>query len=227
MQKKTAKTAPTQKKATDWQQIYQKLAEASMRLTDSDELTPDELERAWAKRAELIAKENEEEEKGEQIEVVLAQIGREFYGVEVQYVYDIRPLQTVTRVPRVPAWVAGVVNLRGRIMSVLNLAAYLGLEQLEEAPDRRLLVVETNGMELALLVDSVLAIEPIPFSQIQEAVGAVRGIRAEYVRGLVVRDLGKARTAEQGITSDNEMLVILDLPTLLADPALIVREEVA
>lgn len=227
MLKKSTKKATVQQKTKqniDWQTIYTRLGEASARLAHVDELSTEELEQTWAKRAEQVARDITDQERGEQIEVVVTQIGREFYGVEVQYVYDIRPLLTITRVPRVPAWAAGVVNLRGRIMSVLNLAAYLGLDEGEESPDRRLVVVETPNMELAMLVDSVLAIESIPISQVQEAVGAVRGIRAEYVRGLVVRDEEKDHAKG---TAESEMLVILDLPILLADPALIIREEVA
>lgn len=205
----------------DWQLIHQHLDEAKARLQSVDQLSREELEAAWARRATQLAVEIQQEDTGEQLELVIVQIGREQYGVEVNNVHDIRPLQVLTRVPRVPGWVAGVVNLRGRILSVLSLAAYLGLPPAEHDQDAPplLMLVETPQMELALLVDDVLSVEPVPLARIQEATGSTMGIHAEYVRGLLVRD-------GQKMEEENDMLVILDLPALLADPGLIVHEEV-
>ena len=62
---------------------------------------------------------------------MVIRLGREVYGLETDYVFDIRPLESITHVPRVPDWVAGVVNLRGRIISVLDLQRFLGLPPVE------------------------------------------------------------------------------------------------
>jgi len=77
-------------------------------------------------------------------------------------------------------------------------------------------VVEAADMALALLVDNVLAVERIPLSKVQEAADTVRGLRAEYVLGVA-----------EAPRSDNEsMIVVLNLPNLLADERLIVHEEI-
>ncbi len=208
----------------DWDAIRQHIRATTERLEKEDELSEEALQQAWERRAAQVAEAAREEEQGEQMEVGIIRLGRELYGLEVQYIFDLRPMEQITRVPRVPEWVAGVVNLRGRILSVVDLLRFLGLpgaEQETADEDRYLLLVQTPEMELAILVDEVLAIEGLPLSQIQEASGAVRGIRAEYVRGIVPR---ASDNKEQG--DAKTLLVLLDLPVLLADKALIIHEEV-
>ena len=226
MAKKTENTpASAQKKAVDWDSIHRVLEAADERLKHIDDLSDEALEKALAQRAAIIARRVDEQDLGEVMEIVVAQMGRELYGIEVQHVFDIRPVQNITRVPRVPPWVSGVVNLRGRIMSVLDLARYLNLQAAENADEqsRRLIVAETPTMELSILVDNVLSVEPVPLSMIQEATEAIRGIRAEYVKGLVIRE-NSNKGKRSGEKTESEMLVILDLPALLADTALVVQE---
>ncbi len=220
------------KKAINWEELHQKLSAGSAQTTWGTDLSEAQLAEAWARRATQMARTIESEDQGEQLELAVIRLGREIYGVDVRYVYEIRPLTHLTRVPRTPPWVAGVVNLRGRIVSVLDLQKYLNLPGAETdgAPPsvRHLAVVETAEMEMALLVDEVTAIEILPANKIQEAPTAVRGIRAEYVRGVVVRDQTgsvPAETAKGHGQAGKAILVVLDLPALLADKQLIVHEE--
>jgi purine-binding chemotaxis protein CheW len=193
------------------------LTETEAWLETAEEIGLEVLEQAWALRAAQLAQSANQAETGKQVEAVVVQLGREQYGLEVPCVYEIRPMQTLTRVPRVPAWVSGVVNLRGRIMSVVDLGLYLGLPATKRGENSisQLVVVETPEMELALKVDDVLGVEPIPVSKIQEITGSVNGIRMEYVRGLVVRE-----------TTGSGMLTLLDVSSLLADARLIVHDEI-
>jgi purine-binding chemotaxis protein CheW len=148
--------------AFDWDSIRQRIAAASAAMSETDETAPEVVEQVWARRAERLAQMPVKPEEGEQIQLALLRLGREVYGLDVEYVLDIRPVEprSVTPVPRVPAWVAGVVNLRGRIFSVVDLQRFLGLAPTENAdggaPTRFLTVVETPEMELALIVDEVL-----------------------------------------------------------------------
>ncbi len=203
----------------DWNTVRQRIMAASAALEKSEETAPEVMEQVWARRAERLAQVPVKRDEGEQIQLALLRLGSELYGLDVQHVFDIRSVepQSVTRVPRVPEWVAGVVNLRGRVFSVVDLQRFLGLERTESANDggatRNLVVLETPTMELALLADQVLPMETVSVSQIQEATGVVRGIRAEYLRGIAERSSG-------------DSMVILDLPALLADKQLIVHEEI-
>lgn len=120
-----------------WEGVRQRIAAADAALAGLDETPPEVVYQIWARRAAQLAKVPVQEEEGEQIELVLVQLGREVYGFEAQHIYDIRPAEQITRVPRVPDWVAGVVNLRGRILSVLDLQRFFGLSRAEERGARR------------------------------------------------------------------------------------------
>jgi hypothetical protein len=87
---------------------------------DADAAAPDYVRQVWERRAARLAQLPEEEDTGERIPLIMIQLGQEVFGLEATYVFDIRPLQHVVPVPRTPDWVVGVVNLRGRIISVVD-----------------------------------------------------------------------------------------------------------
>jgi len=204
-------------------------------LFGQDEVSQEILQRIWAERAARLAQVPEEKETGEQITLLLIRLGREVYGLDAQFVDRIEPVAYLTRVPRVPAWVAGVTNLRGRVLSVVDLVRFFGLSTSsnhvngedgdrqgpQQAADPYLVVVEAAEVELAFLVDSVMAVERVPLKQVREAADTVRGLRPEYVLGVAERK--RTSAAESG----NETIVtVLDLANLLADERLIVHEEI-
>jgi purine-binding chemotaxis protein CheW len=192
---------------------------------DQGGVSMDEVQKVWAARSARLARVPVQEEEGEYLQLARLRLGREIYAIDVQYVADIRPLERLTCVPRVPAWVAGVVNLRGRIYSVVDLLQFLGLSRdtspegeqknrSREDQSRYLVVVETPAIELVLLVDEVLPIRDVPVSRIEQALGKAYALRPDYVYGIADMD-------------GEDAMVILDLPVLLTDKQLIVHEELA
>ncbi|MEJ5308314.1 MAG: chemotaxis protein CheW [Anaerolineae bacterium] len=183
----------------------------------NDEISRELLEQTWARRAEMLAEKVAEVESGEQLSVVLVQLGQEVYGLEAHYVYDARPLERITPVPRAPVWMSGVVNVRGRIYPVLDLARFLGLPTASNGSNAGayLVVVRSEMLELALKVDHVLSVIALPESRLQETTDTLN-IPATIVRGVMQN------------TDDPDLpafLVVLDLPQLLSDPQLIIHEE--
>ncbi len=217
------------KHSYDRQDTRQRVAMTNVVRAGSDRATPEMVQQIWARRAAQLAQVPTQENKGEQIELVVVQLGRERYGLDARLVFGIKHVERVARVPRVPEWVAGVVNVRGHILSVVDLRRFFGLpagEPNEGEPDRaikansHLVIVETPEMELVLLTDGVLAVEKVPTSRIQDTTHTVRGLPPGYVRG-VVEFKGGGPT-----TNGKTLVVVLDLPVLLADERLIVREEI-
>jgi len=230
----TIRTRKSVEKATegtqlDWNLVHQRLVDSSARLTWGDDLTDEALQEAWSRRAALVAQALKEEEQGQQVEVAVIRLGRELYGLEVEFIFDIRMEENITRVPRTPEWVAGVVNLRGRILSVVDLQRYLGLPVVEKTLDsgpRHLLLVQIPQMELALLVDEVLSIQNIPANRIQEAASLVRGLPVEYVQGVYIENnKGSDKTTTSEGNNSTSLLVILNLYNLLIDKQILVQEE--
>ncbi len=175
------------------------------------------LERIWAQRAEQFARELEAKEIGEQIHLVIVRIGQEFYGLEAIAVSRIRPLGQVTPVPRVPTWIEGIVNERGRILAVFDLRRFFGMSGGgDTAPlaRRALVIVEGAQLELALLTDEVVDVCTLPLQVIEPPDAALQGIPERYVRGVAA-----------GVAEIHAPLIVLDLQALLADDALKIREE--
>lgn len=218
----SVKRSTTPKAAIDWEGIRQHILTASAALNGLNENTPEFMEPVWAQRAARLAQVPTQTDDSEQLQLALLRLGREVFGIEVQYVFDIWPVEKITRVPRVPAWVTGVVNLRGRVFSIVDLKRWLNLENTaeptplnrEDGTARALVVVTTPQLELALLADEVLPMETVSVNRLQEAGSTVRNIRPEFMRGLVDRASG-------------DSMVVLDLAAVLADKQLILQEEVA
>lgn len=212
--KTKAQNAP--RTAIDWDVIRRQIEEANQKLASGEEISPEALEKAWARRSAQIAHKIQEEHQGEMIQAAIISLDGELYGLDVQNIFDIRVLERITFVPRVPAWVLGVVNWRGRILSVVDLRQFLGLASNGAAnknkSTQRLMVLQAGEMEVGILADEVFSIESIPVSKIDREDGGVRAIKAELVNGL--------------FTNQHGIVVLLNLPALLAEPRLVVREEI-
>ena len=181
-------------------------------------LDQEQIERIWAQRAAQMAQVVAREEPGEQLAIALLRLGRELLGLEVQYVQSIRPKEALTRVPRVPDWVAGVTNLRGRILSVIDLRAYLGLPPSPEQGEGILLLVQTPGMEVIFLVDDVPGVEILPVRKDLAGDSLIHHLQSEYVRAVVER-----RSSPVG----QRHITVRDMEALLGDPRLVVHEDLA
>lgn len=216
-QKSRTQAAPVE---FDWDDVRERVARISVALTEEQNITPEALAQLFARRAEQLAHVTLEEDRGEQINLVLVQLGLEVYGLDAQYVVEMRPLERITRVPRVPAWVAGVINWRGNVLSVIDLLQLWDLPRSDraggdEAAVPYLVVVTVGDMSVALRVDAVLGVEALPARRVYDATGTVRGLHAEFVRGLVERD-GATGTA----------IVILNLPAVVRDKQFVIHEEI-
>jgi purine-binding chemotaxis protein CheW len=185
-----------------------------------------------AERAARLAELPEQEETGEQVTLLLVRFGHEVYGLEAQHVDRVQLVEQITPVPRVPNWVVGMTNLRGQLLSVVDLVSFFGLPSTMQhvvsddvdgqESERCLVVASTPEIEVALLTDGVLAVETVPDSRLQEAETIVRGLRPEYVRGIVQR-AGQTRTADGMYSS---LVVVLDLETVLSDGRLVIHDEI-
>ncbi len=178
-------------------------------------LTPEELAEVWARRAYDLAKEPPSEEAGQTINLLVFRLGGERYGLEVTNVQEIHPLDQLTPVPRTPDFVAGVFSARGRLLSIVDLRAFMGLSAIELTDQTRIIVVtntdrtsETAGMEIGILADDVDDVVTTFKDDIEPPLTTHSSAQTDYI---------------EGVTTD--MLVVLNLNALLSDKRLIVKEE--
>ncbi|MFP4345008.1 MAG: chemotaxis protein CheW [Anaerolineales bacterium] len=210
-----------QEREFDWVQVRARLEASIQALSGEQSLSEAELRRIWSQRAARLAEVEVEEDDSEHLDLVLVRLGDEIYGLEATYVDEIRPLQQITRVPRTPPWITGVVNVRGRILSIFDLGRFLDLPTAEQEGTGQayVVVVSTPEMELALLTDEVLTVDKVPLDDLEEASATARGVPRKYVRGV-------GRCKADGRESAGT-LIVLDLQLLLADEALRIREEIS
>lgn len=136
-------------------------------------------------------------------------LASERYGLETRYVHEVHPLRELTPLPCTPEFMLGIVNVRGRILPVLDLKKFFQLPDQGLTDLHRIIHLRGNGLELGLLADVMTGVRRIPLDRLQPSLPTLSGIRAEYLKGV-----------------SDEQLVVLDLDRLLSDPKIIVHEEV-
>jgi purine-binding chemotaxis protein CheW len=141
--------------------------------------------------------------ESELLQLVSFVIGDEEFAVPILAVQEINRMLQITRVPQSPPCVEGVINLRGKIIPVINLRGRFGLDRLDENQDARIIVVEVNDRVLGFTVDSVNEVLRIAADIVDPAPQLASGIDAEYIQGV-----GKL---------DDRLLILLSLDKLFDD----------
>lgn len=131
--------------------------------------------------------------------IVGFQVGRETYGVPITALHEIVRVPTITAVPDAPAYMEGVINLRGKIVSVIDLRKRFGEKQITASKRNRILVVEHQGKLSGLIVDSAsdvlkipaADIEPSPEAFLEGGLSCVTGLGKSQGRLIVLLDMAK------------------------------------
>jgi purine-binding chemotaxis protein CheW len=125
----------------------------------------------------------------------------EEYGVDVRLVQEIVRVSEITQVPRAPEFIRGVINLRGRIIPVIDLKRKLGLGEFALARASRIVVVKVRERLIGLLVDGASQVLKVPLSVIEAAPEEIVEIDQNFIRGVAKL---QAR-----------LIILIDLPKVL------------
>lgn len=137
------------------------------------------------------------------LQLVTFRIAEEEFGVDILAVQEIiRPTQ-ITMVPQAAAFIEGVINLRGKVIPVINMRTRFGMPVAEFDSKTRIIVMEFEQKIVGILVDGVSQVLRIPVSTVEGAPPVVCGVGSEYIKGV-----GKL---------DDRLLILLDLDMLLSD----------
>ena len=121
---------------------------------------------------------------GKTFQAVTFALGGEEYGVDIAQVQEINRMVTITNVPRAPQFMEGVINLRGRLIPIIDLRTRFGMARSERTKDTRIIVTEIGSRSVGMVVDSVSEVLRIPVEQIEDAPDLVAGVDTEYVQGV-------------------------------------------
>jgi purine-binding chemotaxis protein CheW len=133
-------------------------------------------------------------ESDKQVQLVTFQLGEEQYGIDIMSVDSIVRVQDIRAIPNAPSYVEGIFNLRGDIIPVINLHTRFHLKKASlSEEDEQLsgfIVIEINGMKLAVIIDKVSRVVAVETEKIQPPPQMISGIGAEYIQGVYNKDDG-------------------------------------
>ncbi|MBL3593495.1 MAG: chemotaxis protein CheW [Synergistaceae bacterium] len=153
------------------------------------------------------------ETRGKERIILVFDLNEEFYGLDVNLVREIvRVPGRITRVPKAPGYIRGVINLRGTVIPVLDMSIKMGRESSEADSDSRIVVAEFEDLNLGVMVDAVREVRTIYEAEIESADRVETSADAEYLEGVAKID-------------DGRLICLLDLPRLLDIREIIEGEE--
>ncbi len=147
----------------------------------------------------------QEEKKGdlsELLQLVSFKIGEEEFGIDILKVQEINRMMQITKVPNSPEFIDGVVNLRGRIIPVIDLRTRLNMARIEHDNRTRIIVVDLSGVTVGFIVDEVSEVLRIPKSITEPPPAMVAGIDSDYITAV-----GKL---------EDRLLILLDLEKIFS-----------
>lgn len=108
----------------------------------------------------------------------------EEYGVEILKVHEIIGLMPITRVPRTPAHICGVINLRGKVIPIMDLRLRFSMESIEQAAETCIIVVQLGGVQIGVVVDRVSEVADIAASDVEDAPSFGADVNTEFLLGI-------------------------------------------
>ena len=140
-------------------------------------------------------------------------LGEEIYGIEILKAREIIGLMDITTVPQTPDYMKGVINLRGKVIPVIDLRKKFSMQEGVHTQETCVIVVEVNGSSIGLIVDSVSEVSDITGEEIENAPSFGQGIDTSFIMGL-----GKVK---------DKIIILLDIDTVLSTEELEMVEELA
>lgn len=195
-------------KRIDWNEIHRRIDAVNAAIKNGWAPGPEDRKRILKERAEMLARETAKKVDGESIEIVEFLLATEHYGIESRYIREVYPLKDYTPLPGVPPFVLGLLNVRGRIISVVDIKKFFDLPEKGISDLNKVIIIADDGMEFGILADTILGVQSIAVRDFASPLLTLTGIREEYLKGVT-----------------GERIVVLDGARILADKHIVVHEE--
>jgi purine-binding chemotaxis protein CheW len=149
---------------------------------------------------ESILEQEEDTQKGRYLTFSL---GKESYGIEIKYVTEIIGIQTITQIPELPEYIKGIINLRGKIIPVMDVALRFKKQPREYNDRTCVIVVDFSDLSIGLIIDSVSEVVTISDQDIVDPPQLNKGTNNRYIK-----NIGKV---------ENDVKLLLDCEKLLTE----------
>lgn len=163
--------------------------------------------------SDTAVKEVEQQQTGSEIDggkFLTFFLGQEEYAIEILKVQEIIGLMTITPVPKMPDYIRGVLNLRGKIVPVMNLRTRFGLEEIEDTDETCIIVIQQGQYLMGILVDKVSEVVDIETEDIEDVPSVGVAEQSEYLAGI-----GKVKDSVKMILEVHK--VLFDVPDVVME----------
>ncbi|GEM_PF-1845770 len=182
-----------------------------LHLRSTGKLTASE-DQLLRQRADQLAQVLQEENKGEMVDLVIFQLGNEWFALDAHHIMEIRQVSDITPVPCTPDHVLGIATIRGNIYSVLDIRNFFGCEDRTVTDQSMFLLTSSRDFQTCLLVDAVLQKQNIARQDIKPTASGLKAIDAGYVSGFIFHD--------------QKIVTLLNWEGFITHSKLIVHEEI-
>ena len=190
----------------DWERIRRQ-QEAFRRAVEQGFVpTGDDRQRILRERAGQLARKPEPKAEGvRMIEVVEFALGYERYAFESSFIREIYPLKNFTPLPCTPPFVLGIMNVRGQIISIIDLKRFFDLPEKGLTDLNKVIILQGENIAFGVLADSVIGATSLNENDLQSSLPTLTGVRGKYLKG-ITRE-GTVILESVAILSDNNIIV--------------------
>lgn len=192
-----------QQHTVDWEAIHRRLAITAAAIVGERDHDPAQVQRVLKSRASLAARPPLKPDDTDRLDILAFSLAGEAYAVEITHVREVCPLRDLTALPCTPPFLAGVMNLRGTILAVVDLRKFFELPAKGLTELNRVIVLNNGKTELGLLADSIEGVRDVLISDLQERLPTLTGIRERFLKGIT-----------------GQLMVVLDARRILEDDGL-------
>ena len=139
-------------------------------------------------------------------------LNEEAYGVDISQVREIIRMEEITRVPRAPEFVEGVINLRGKMNPVVDLRARFSMPSTERTDEHGIVVVDVDGQDIGMVVDAVTEVSRTPSDSIEPPSSVITTDDSEYLTGIV--------------KTNDKLIILLDIAKVISESEASALEEI-
>jgi purine-binding chemotaxis protein CheW len=193
--------------AIDWREVRRRMEVAQAAVLHGTVRSHEQKRAILRSRAQLLAQESgPNAQPGETIDLLEFLLAWETYAIEGQYLREVLPLRALTPVPGAPPFIAGIINVRGQVISVVDVRTFFELPGQGISDLNRVIVLRKDDIEFGILADAVVGIRAVPLEELQPSLPTLTGIREEYLKGIA-----------------RGPVIVLDAARLIADQSLVVH----
>ena len=192
-----------------WNNIYDRLEACREKLDKC--FTPSQKEKTaiLQNRAKTCAQEDKKIKEGEEyLQVVEFLLADEKYALELDLVLEVYPVKEITQVPCTPSFVAGIINFRGQILSIIDLKKFYAFPNNKINNQKHTIILHSKDMEFGILADAIVGVNVIPKEILQTTLPTLTDVQAEHLKGIT-----------------QERVVVLDGEKMLSDKKFQVKGE--